>query len=87
MDNLLVDSYKLKELAEIEGKHPTTIKSGKIFSKNYIAVKFENSQSRDWYKAGRQAKPYTVRYIKLKDLKSYIEKKTWKKLVLIDKDL
>ena len=84
MEELLVNSYKLKHLAELEGKHPLTIKSWKIRSKNYIAIKFDNWTSRAMSKAWLQKKDYSVRYIRLKDLKEYIEKKTWKKLVLMD---
>ena len=82
---MIVESYKLKDLAEMEGKAPATIKNWKIFSKNYIAIKFENWLAKQHYKAWTQKTPYSIRYIKFKDIKEYIEKKTWKKLVLIDK--
>lgn len=85
MNDLLVNSYKLKDLAQLENKHPVTIKSGKLYSKNYIAIKFDNWMSKAMSKAWLQKKDYSVRYIRLKDLKEYIEKKTWKKLVLLDK--
>lgn len=85
MAELLVPSYKLKHLAELENKHPLTIKKGNIYSKNYIAIKFDNWMSKAMSKAWLQKKDYSVRYVRLKDLKEYIEKKTWKKVILLDK--
>ena len=86
--DLLLKSYKLKELAKLENKAPTTIKEWKLWSKNYIAIKFDNGMSKAMSKAWLQKKDYSVRYVRIKDLKEYIEKKTWKKLVLLDeKDL
>ena len=85
MQELLVESYKLKELADKENKNPRTIKNWKIFWKNYVAIKFSNSHTKACNKAWITKKDYSVRYVKLKDLKDYIEKRTWKKLVLLDK--
>lgn len=81
----LLQSYKLKELAQLENKAPVTIKKWKLYSKNYIAIKFNNWTSKAMSKAWLQKKDYSVRYVRLKDIKEYIEKKTWKKVILLDK--
>lgn len=85
MSELLIKAYKLKELCELDDKNPRTIKNSKTYWKNYVAIKFESWTSRAMNKAWITKKDYSVRYIKLKDLKEYFEKKTWKKLVLLDK--
>ena len=85
MWELLIDSYKLKTLCELDEKNPRTIKNSPKYSQWYIAVKFDNWLAKQHYKAWTQWKPYSVRYVRLKDIKEYVEKKTWKKLVLIDK--
>ena len=80
-----IQSYKIVELCELEWKDGRTIKNSPRYSKNYIPVKFANGLAKQHYKAWTQGKPYSVRYVRLKDIKEYVEKKTWKKLVLIDK--
>lgn len=81
-----VIAYKLKDLWEMENKDYRTIKNSPKYSKNYIPVQFENALAKQHKRMWTQKNAYSVRYIRLKDIKQYIEKKTWKKLVLIDKD-
>lgn len=82
----LVPTYKINELCEMDNRNYRTIKNSPKYSQWYIPVKFENASARGRKKMWIQKTDYTIKYIRLKDLKEYFEKKTWKKLVLIDKE-
>lgn len=79
MEKDFITLYTIKELAELENHHPSTIKN----SKRYIKVKVENALSRSKYKQGITKKPYGFKYIKWDEVKEVIEKQFWKKLTFM----
>ena len=68
---LEIESYSLKDLAETEGRARQTIKT----SPRYIGVRIYSERTtrrcEKWY----QIKPYTVRYIRLEDIKKALKGK------------
>lgn len=66
-----IESYTLKDLAELEGRHPLTIKK----SNRYIAVKIE---TKSWIRRAKiwlQKKAYSYRYIRVEDIKKALKNK------------
>ena len=70
MENI-IKSYKLKELAELEGKHPLTIKNSKM----YLKIQIETTSTKAQYKAGITKSPYGYRYVKVKDIQEILKGK------------
>lgn len=66
-----IKSYTQVELAALEWKSRQTIKN----SIRYIPVQFYNSQAKSRVNAGIQKNPYTIRYIKLDDIKKLLKDK------------
>lgn len=68
MENMeeLLPTYTLSEIMEKEHKDSRTIKK----SKRYFAVKIENYQSKYHFEHGTNKKPYSIKYIKLEDIKN-----------------
>lgn len=66
-----IESYTLKDLAELEGRNPRTIKS----SYRYIAIKIETKSWITRAEKGLQKKTYSYRYIRLEDVKKLLN---WK---------
>lgn len=64
-------SYKLKELAELEGRHPITIRN----SNRYLKVRIETASSRAHFKLWETKSPYSYRYIKIDDIKKALKDK------------
>lgn len=73
-----VKAYKQIELAKMDGRHPLTIKN----NYKYIPIYFENWQTRSSYKKWFSTTPYSVRYIRLDDLKDYMIDQHNKKIVV-----
>ena len=64
-------SYKLKELAELEGKAPATIKN----SFRYIKIRIETAWSKAHFKLWETKSPYSYRYIRLEDIQKALKNK------------
>jgi len=62
-------SYKLKELAELEGRHPLTIRN----SNRYLKIRIETASTKAQYSAGRTKSPYWYRYIRVDDIKKALK--------------
>ncbi len=84
VNNDEIKSYTLTELCEKDNTTIPTIKNGSI-KRNYIKVRFENSKAKMQYKQWYQKKPYTIKYIRLKDLEKALEKHWWKIVFKSDK--
>lgn len=67
----LLTMYTLKDLSELEGRNPRTIKS----SFRYLKVKLETGHTRAINKSWLTKKPYWVRYIRLEDIKKMLKGK------------
>ena len=81
-----IKSYTLTELCEKDHTTIPTIKKGSI-KRNYIKARFENSKAKMQCKNGLQKKPYTIKYIRLKDIERIIEKNWWKIIFKDEKSL
>ena len=66
-----IESYTLKDLAELEGRNLRTIKS----SYRYIAIKIETKSWITRAEKGLQKKTYSYRYIRLEDVKKALKGK------------
>lgn len=66
-----IESYLLKDLAELEGKNIRTIKN----SKRYIAIRIYSPTIQKRYELGKQKTPYSIRYIRLTDIKEALKGK------------
>jgi hypothetical protein len=64
-----IESYLLKELADIEGKNIRTIKG----SDRYIAIRIYSPTIQKRYELGKQSKPYSIRYIRLADIQKALK--------------
>lgn len=60
-----IRSYTLKELAELEKKHPLTVRN----STKYMPIKIYSPTITKRFELGKQKRDYTVRYIRLEDVK------------------
>jgi len=70
MDNE-IKSYKLKELAELEKKHPITIRN----SYRYIRIRIETASTKAQFTAWNTKTPYGYRYIRLEDIQKALKNK------------
>lgn len=68
---LEIISYKLKDLSELEGRHPNTIKT----SKRYLKIRIETGASKQSFNRWEKKTPYTYRYIRLEDIKKALKDK------------
>lgn len=64
-------SYRLKDLAELEGHHPNTIKN----SNRYLKIRIETWWSNAQFKLWATKSPYTYRYIRLEDIQKALKNK------------
>jgi len=67
-----IRAYKLVELEKIEDLNRLTIKKRKS---DYIPIEFENNQAKSKCKRGEQKNPYSIRYIRRKDLEEFRKSK------------
>lgn len=67
----LLTLYTLKELSELEGRNPRTIK----WSYRYLKVKLETGHTKSMNRAWITKKSYWIRYIRLEDVKKLLN---WK---------
>lgn len=79
-----IKSYTLTELCEKDKTTIPTIKNGSI-QRNYIKVRFENSKAKLQFKQWYQKKPYSIKYIRLKDIERVIKKYWWQIVFRDDK--
>ena len=66
-----ITSYNLKDLAELEWKHPLTIKA----NYKYIPIRFTSPTITKRYEQGKQKKPYAIKYIRVEDIQKLLK---WK---------
>lgn len=66
-----IESYLLKDLADLENKNIRTIKN----SKRYIAIRIYSPTIQKRYELGKQKTPYSIRYIRLADIKEALKGK------------
>jgi len=64
--------YTLKELKELEGSYYNKIKN----SNKYIPVKIKDARNKYLHGKGYIKKDYSIKYIRLEDIESYL----WKKI-------
>jgi len=69
-----IKTYTLSELEKKENLNYRTIKKRTTI---YIPIEIEHSQTRAKYKAWLQKKPYTTKYVRLKDIEKRL-KSEWK---------
>ncbi len=86
VNNDEIRSYTLTELCKKDNTTIPTIKKWSI-KRNYIKVRFENSKAKMQCKQWYQKKPYSIKYIRLKDIERVIEKYGWKIIFRNDKSL
>lgn len=67
----IIKLYKLKELAELEGRAEQTIKN----NWRYIKIKLETGSSKAQFTYWTTKKPYWIRYIRLEDLQKALKNK------------
>lgn len=79
-----IKAYTITELAKKDGISRMTIYRN---TDKYIGVQFKNSKAKLQCKNGYQEKPYTVKYIRVEDVKKILDKKNlpepkslWQKL-------
>lgn len=72
-----IKSYTLKELCEKDSTTAPSVRNWKI-KDQYFKVQFEHTQAKYRYENWKQAKPYSIRYIRREDIKDIIEKRYWK---------
>ena len=65
-----IKSYKLSELEKKEKLNRLTIKK-RVW--DYIPIEFENAQAKTKCKRGEQKNPYSIRYIRVKDIEKYMK--------------
>lgn len=70
-----VRTYTLLELEKLEDKNYRTLKAHKEL---YIPLMIFDASSNWQYKAWNKAVPYSVKYVRLKDIKEYVKKNSWK---------
>ena len=63
-----IKAYKLTELEKKENLNRLTIKKR---TRDYIPILFESWYTRGRYKRGEQKTPYSIRYIRRKDIEKY----------------
>ena len=66
-----IKAYNIKDLAKKEKCTPPTIYK---YMDKYIAVQFKNGRAKRWVKEGTQGHPYSVRYIRVEDVKKILKK-------------
>lgn len=66
-----IESFLLKDLIKEDGKDPRTIKN----SPRYIAIKIYSPTIQKRYEQGKQKTPYSIRYIRLDDIKKALKNK------------
>lgn len=66
-----IKTYTLIELAQLEGKSRQTIKT----SFRYIPIKIETKSGITRAKKGLQEKSYSIKYVKLDDIKKLLKDK------------
>lgn len=76
--NELIKCYDLRQLALIEWKDPKYIKSDPRF----LPVRIDNAISRNKEKLWNKRTCYSVKYIRLDEIKHIFNKKTGRKLVV-----
>ena len=64
--------YTLKELKDLEGSYYSKIKN----SNKYIPVKIKDARNKYLHEKGYIKKDYSIKYIRLEDIESYL----WKKI-------
>lgn len=65
-----IKAYKISELEKKENLNYRTIKKR---TNDYIPIVFENALARVKSKRGEQKRPYSIRYIRRKDLEKFIK--------------
>lgn len=65
-----IRAYKIIELSKKEKLNYRTIKKR---TDDYIPILFESWQARANCKIWNQSKPYSIRYIRIKDLEKYLK--------------
>lgn len=65
-----IKAYKIVELEKLENLNFRTIKSRKH---RYIPIIIENWLTRAWFKMGNKSKPYSIMYIRVKDINDYLK--------------
>ena len=67
----MIKAYWLKELAELEGKAPITVKN----SNRYIQIQIKSKRLKTRAKNGEQKRDYTIKYIRLEDIQKALKGK------------
>lgn len=65
-----IKAYKLSDLEKKEKLNRLTIKKREL---EYIPIAFENAQASTRFRRGIQKSPYSIRYIRLKDIEKYLK--------------
>lgn len=70
-----VRTYTLAELEKMEWKCYRTLKKQK---EHYIPLMIFDAWAKAQYRAWIKSTPYSVKYVRLKDIKEYVKKNSWK---------
>lgn len=65
-----IKAYKLSELEKKENLNRLTIKKRIT---EYIPIAFENAQAKTKCRRGEQKNPYSIRYIRIKDIEKFMK--------------
>ena len=74
----LIKCYDIKQLSLIEWKAPQYIKNDPRF----LPVRIDTARARNQNRAGQFRKCYSIKYIRLDEIKHIFNRKTWRKLVV-----
>lgn len=74
----LIKCYDIQQLALIEGKDTKLIKRDPRF----LPVRIDNAISRNNERIGHKRQCYSVKYIRLDEIKHIFNQRTWRKLVV-----
>ena len=72
---MTTEGIKAYKLTELEKKENLTFKTLKKRTDDYIPIMFENALARSKSKTWWQKNPYSIRYIRKKDLEKYLKAK------------
>lgn len=73
-----IKAYSITELAKKDNITRPTVYTLLEKGERYIAVKFETWRAKKDCKLWKQSNPYSIRYIRLEDVKELLNKKYWK---------
>lgn len=73
-----IKTYMLMDIVRNDHIAKTTVHE-KL--EEYIPIKIEDAWTRNRFKIGRQKRPYTVKYIRMRELARYLKKCTGKEIL------